>query len=114
VSPAHTILDVSDNDNDFEVKPGTPSSSLLKPQRPASGKGVGRGKIWTDVKKHYKGARDSDSDIKIVKEHWQRQLVRSYKRKLAEKAKYDKELLQIIEMERREKIIKVKRDKVMK
>jgi hypothetical protein len=63
---------VSDNDNDFEVKPGTPSSSLLKPQRPASGKGVGRGKIWTDVKKHYKGARDSDSDsdIKIVKEHW--------------------------------------------
>jgi hypothetical protein len=114
VSPAHTILDVSDNDDDFEVKPGTSSSSLLKPQRPASGKGVGRGKIWADVKKHYKGARDSDSDIKIVKEHWQRQLVRSYKRKLAEKAKYDKELLQIIEMKRREKIIKVKRDKVMK
>jgi hypothetical protein len=113
VSPAHTI--VSDNDDDdFEVKPGTSSSSL----RPASGKGLGRGKIWANVKKHYKGARDSDSDsdsdIKIVKEHWQRQLVRSYKRKLAEKAKYDKELLQIVEMKKREKIIKVKRDKVMK
>jgi hypothetical protein len=109
VSPAHTI--VSDNDDDdFEVKPGTSSSSL----RPASRKGVGRGKIWADVKKHYKGARDSDSDIKIVKEHWQRQLVRSYKRKLVEKAKYDKELLQIVEMKKREKIIKVKREEVMK
>jgi hypothetical protein len=106
-----------------EVKPGT-SSSLLKPQRAASGKGktapasshkgVGKGKIWTDVKKHYKGARDSDSDIKIIKGHWQRQLVRSYKRKLAEKAKYDKVLMQIIEMKRRKKIIKVKRDKVIK
>jgi hypothetical protein len=112
VSPAHTI--VSDNDDDdFEVKPGTSSSSLRR-------KGVGRGKIWADVKKHYKGARDSDSDsdsdsdIKIVKEHWQRQLVRSYKRKLVEKAKYDKELLQIVEMKKREKIIKVKREKVMK
>jgi hypothetical protein len=40
--------------------------------------------------------------------------VRSYKRKLAEKAKYDKELLQIVEMNRREKIVKVKRNKVMK
>jgi hypothetical protein len=90
VSPAHTILDVSDNDDDFEVKPGT-SSSLLKPQRAVSGKGVGRGKIWTR-QKYYKGARDSDSDsdIKIIKGYWQRQLVRSYKRKLAEKAKYDR------------------------
>jgi hypothetical protein len=107
------VSPVSDNDDDdFEVKPGTSSSSL----RPASGKGLGRGKIWANVKKHYKGARDSDSDsdIKIVKEHWQRQLVRSYKRKLAEKAKYDKELLQIVEMKKPEKIIKVKRDKVMK
>jgi hypothetical protein len=44
------------------------------------------------VKKHYKGTRDSDSDsdIKIIKGYWQRQLVRSYKRTLAEKAKYDR------------------------
>jgi hypothetical protein len=41
-------------------------------------------------------------------------MVRSYRRKLAEKAKYDKELMQIMEMKRREKIIKVKRDKAIK
>ncbi|KAH0818395.1 hypothetical protein GEV33_004395 [Tenebrio molitor] len=75
VSPAHTILDVSDNDDDFEYL-----EKALEEER------------FGHVKKHYKGTRDSDSDsnIKIIKGYWQRQLVRSYKRKLAEKAKYDR------------------------
>jgi hypothetical protein len=48
---------------------GTSSSSF----RPASGKGLGRGKIWANGKKHYKRARDSDSDsdIKISYLHYQ-------------------------------------------